>query len=180
EGNLFFALGAADFTNGYLVDSTGKSNYDIRSERGTVLKIKPGSSKREIFCTGTRFPVAMAFNAEGDLFASEQEGATWLPNGNPYDELLHIEAGRHYGFPPRHPTHLPGVIDEPSVFNYKPQHQSTCGLTFNDAIHQGQFFGPELWQGDAFVSGYSRGKLYRTKLVKTAAGYVANNAIIAS
>lgn len=180
EGNLFFALGAADFTNGYLVDSTGKSNYDIRSERGTVLKIKPGSSKREIFCTGTRFPVAMAFNAEGDLFASEQEGATWLPNGNPYDELLHIQEGRHYGFPPRHPQYLPSVIDEPSVFDYKPQHQSTCGLNFNLPVNGGPVFGPSWWEGDAIVSGLSRGKIYRTKLVKTPSGYVARNAIIAS
>jgi len=179
-GNIYFALGAANFTNAYVLDSLGKSHYSLNSQRGTILKIPAGSNRLEIHCTGTRFPVALAFNKEGDLFASEQEGATWLPNGNPYDELLHIEAGRHYGFPPRHPTHLPGVIDEPSVFNYKPQHQSTCGLTFNGAIHQGHFFGPEFWQGDALVSGYSRGKLYRTKLVKTAAGYVANNAIIAS
>src|SRR5690606_9699737 len=157
-----------------------KSNYDIRSERGTVLKIKPGSSKREIFCTGTRFPVAMAFNAEGDLFASEQEGATWLPNGNPYDELLHIQEGRHYGFPPRHPQYLPSVIDEPSVFDYKPQHQSTCGLNFNLPVNGGPVFGPSWWEGDAIVSGLSRGKIYRTKLVKTSSGYVAKNAIIAS
>src|SRR3546814_5479076 len=94
----------------------------------TTLCRPPGSNTREIYCTGTRFPVAMAFNAEGDLFASEQEGATWLANGNPYDELLHIQPGRHYGFPPRHPEYLPDVIDEPSVFDYKPQHQSTCGL----------------------------------------------------
>src|SRR3546814_166665 len=102
DGTIYFALGNADFTNGYLVDSLGNSNYDIHSERGTILKINPGSNTREIYCTGTRFPVAMAFNAEGDLFASEQEGATWLANGNPYDELLHIQPGRHYGFPPRH------------------------------------------------------------------------------
>ena len=180
DGNIFFALGSADFTNGYLIDSLGNSNYDINSERGTVLKITPGSSKREIYCTGTRFPVAMAFNAEGDLFASEQEGATWLANGNPYDELLHIQEGRHYGFPPRHPEYLPSVIDEPSVFDYKPQHQSTCGLNFNLPVNDGPVFGPQWWTGDAFVGGLSRGKIYRTKLVKTASGYVARNDIFAS
>ncbi|HYH57192.1 MAG TPA: PQQ-dependent sugar dehydrogenase, partial [Anseongella sp.] len=180
DGTIYFALGAADFTNGYLVDSLGNSNYDINSQRGTILKIAPGSSKREIYCTGTRFPVAMAFNAEGDLFASEQEGATWLLNGNPYDELLHIQEDRHYGFPPRHPEYLPDVIDEPSVFDYKPQHQSTCGLNFNLPVNSGPVFGPGWWTGDAFVSGLSRGKIYRTKLVKTPSGYVGKNAIIAS
>ena len=88
----------------------------------------PDFKTREVIATGIRFPVGMRFNRRGDLFASDQEGATWLPNGNPLDELLHIQKGRHYGFPPRHPKHLPNVIDEPSVFDYGPQHQSTCGI----------------------------------------------------
>ena len=180
EGNIFFALGSADFTRAYMVDSLGNSRYDLKSQRGTVLKVSPGSNQREIFCTGTRFPVAMAFNKEGDLFATDQEGATWLPNGNPYDELLHIQEDRHYGFPPRHPKHLPNVIDEPSVFDYKPQHQSTCGLNFNLPVNRGPVFGPAWWEGDAIVCGYSRGKIYRTTLVKTLSGYVARNAIIGS
>lgn len=179
-GNIFFALGAADFTRAYMVDSLGNSQYDLNSQRGTVLKVSPGSNKREIFVTGTRFPVAMAFNNEGDLFATDQEGATWLPNGNPYDELLHIQEGRHYGFPPRHPKYLPNVIDEPSVYDYKPQHQSTTGLNFNDPVNNGPVFGPAWWEGDAIVTGYSRGKIYRTQLVKTSSGYVAQNNIIAS
>src|SRR5207244_12989545 len=108
------------------------------------------------------------------------EGATWLPNGNPFDELLHIQPGRHYGFPPRHPTYLPDVIDEPSVFDYRPQHQSTCGLAFNEPVNGGVVFGPASWRGNALVCGESRGKLYRTRLVKTACGYVAENHILAS
>src|SRR5205085_2056664 len=84
-----------------------------------------------------------------------------------FDELLHIRKGRHYGFPPRHPKHLPTVIDEPSVFDYGPQHQSTCGLCFNEPVKPGgPTFGPAAWAGDAFLTGYSRGKLYRTQLVR--------------
>lgn len=179
DGNIYFALGAANYANGYLLDADGKSQFDLKSERGTVLKVAPDFSKREIVCTGVRFPVAMAFNRHGDLFCSEQEGATWLPNGNPFDELLHIQPGRHYGFPPRHPKHLPNVFDEPSVFDYGPQHQSTCGLNFNEPVNGGKIFGPAHWAGGALVTGESRGKLYRTKLVKTAAGYVAQNHLIA-
>ncbi len=180
SGNIFFALGAADFTKAYMVDSLGKPHYDLNSERGTILKVTPGSNQREIFVTGTRFPVAMAFNKEGDLFATDQEGATWLPNGNPYDELIHIQKGRHYGFPPRHTEYLPNVIDEPSVYDYKPQHQSTTGLNFNYPVNNGPVFGPAWWEGDAFVTGYSRGKIYRTTLTKTSSGYVARNSIFAS
>jgi putative heme-binding domain-containing protein len=177
DGSVFFGLGAANFTNAYLIEN-GKARYDLSGERGTVMRITPDFKTREIYSTGIRFPVAMAFNEQEDLFTTDQEGATWLPNGNPLDELLHIKPDRHYGFPPRHPTHLPNVIDEPSVFDYTPQHQSTCGLNFNRSPDGQMSFGPAWWRDDALVCGYSRGKLYRTKLVKTEHGYVAQNALL--
>ncbi|MSU57215.1 MAG: c-type cytochrome [Pedosphaera sp.] len=176
-GEIFFGLGCDAWNQAYRVNKeTGKSDYNLHSERGTILKVSPDWKKREVVCTGIRFSIGMAFNTAGDLFCTDQEGATWLPNGNPFDELLHIQPGRHYGFPPRHPKYLPDVIDEPSTFDFAPQHQSTCGLHFNDGK---KIFGPEWWRGDAFVTGESRGKIWRTKLVKTAAGYVAQNNLIA-
>ncbi|HEX7901002.1 MAG TPA: ThuA domain-containing protein [Planctomycetota bacterium] len=166
DGSVYFGLGCANFTNAYLLKD-GTSDYRLDGERGTVLRVSPDFTSREIVATGIRFPVGLRFNREGDLFATDQEGATWLPNGNPFDELLHVQKGRHYGFPPRHPKHLPNVLDEPSVFDYAPQHQSTCGLAFDES-------------GDAWVAGYSRGKIYRTSLVKTPAGYVARSRLFAS
>jgi len=180
-GNIFFGLGCDNWQAAYRVNTnTGKSEYNIHSERGTILKVSSDWKQREVVATGLRFTVSLAFNAQGDLFCTDQEGATWLPNGNPFDELLHIQPGRHYGFPPRHPRYLPDVIDEPSVFDYAPQHQSTCGLHFNEpAGGSDKIWGPAWWRGDAIVSGESRGKIYRTKLVKTPAGYVAQNQLVA-
>ncbi|WP_414662657.1 DUF7133 domain-containing protein [Horticoccus sp. 23ND18S-11] len=180
-GNIYFGLGVDAWNGAYRVNKdTGVSSYNQFSERGTIIRLSPDWKRRDILSTGLRFPVSLAFNAAGDLFCSDQEGATWLPNGNPFDELLHIVPGRHYGFPPRHPKHLPGVIDEPSVFDYGPQHQSTCGVHFNEPVAGGRaIFGPEWWRGDAFMAGESRGKIWRTKLVKTPAGYVAKNDLIA-
>jgi putative heme-binding domain-containing protein len=209
DGSVYFCLGAASFTEPFQIDkTTGQARYRTTMERGTIQRVSPDFSKRETVCTGIRFAVGLAFNRHGDLFATEQEGATWLPNGNPFDELLHIQPGRHYGFPPRHPRHLPDVIDEPSVFDYTPQHQSTCGLWFNElpgsvealnrspvesdaqrartdrvndsTVQRFNAFGPAWWSGDVFVAGYSRGKLWRTKLVKTAAGYVAQTHLFAT
>lgn len=189
NGRIYFGLGCADYTNGHQVGADGQARYDINSERGTIMRVSPDFQRRKSICTGVRFPGAIRFNAAGDLFCTDQEGATWLPNGNPFDELLHIRRGRHYGFPPRHPRHLPDVFDEPSVFDYRPQHQSTCGLNFNEPVNDGPVFGPASWQSDALVAGYSRGKLYRTRLVKTAhfgeqfknaADYVAQNHLLAS
>jgi putative heme-binding domain-containing protein len=180
DGSVYFGLGVADFTNAYQVDKGGKAHYRLDSERGTILRVAPDFKSREVVCTGIRFPVGLAFNRRADLFCTDQEGATWLPNGNPLDELLHLQKGRHYGFPPRHPKHLPSVIDEPSVFDYGPQHQSTCGLQFNEPIGGGPVFGPAAWRSDALVCGYSRGKLYRTQLVKTEGGYLARTQLLAA
>ncbi len=181
SGNIYFGLGCDAWSSPYRVDEkTGKSAYNLHSDRGTIQKLSPDWKQREAICTGLRFTVSLAFNAAGDLFCTDQEGATWLANGNPFDELLHIQPDRHYGFPPRHPKFLPGVIDEPSVFDYAPQHQSTCGVHFNEPVaSSGNIFGPDWWRGDAIVAGESRGKIWRTKLVKTAAGYVAQNNLIA-
>jgi putative heme-binding domain-containing protein len=179
DGAVFFGLGVRLYNNAYEFDAFGKAQNDLSSERGAILRIAPDFKSREKLCTGVRWPICLRFNEHGDLFCTDQEGATWLPNGNPFDELLHIERGRHYGFPPRHPKHLPGVIDEPSVYDYGPQHQSTCGFRFNEGVNGGPHFGPAWWKGDALVTGESRGKIYRTKLVKTPAGYVAHNQIIA-
>ncbi len=170
DGRVFFNLGTPNFTNAYLLDAaTGKPAFRADGERGSVQEVSADFKTRTTYANGLRFLVGLAFNREGDLFATEQEGATWLANGNPFDELLHIQPRRYYGFPPKHPQHLPEVVDEPSTFDYGPQHQSTVGLAFNTG------FGPAWWRGDALVSAMSRGKIYRTKLVKTDVGYVAKN-----
>ncbi|MHB8520636.1 MAG: DUF7133 domain-containing protein [Limisphaerales bacterium] len=178
EGNIYFGLGCADYTNPYRVWN-GQPHYDIRSERGTIIKLSPDHQHREIFCTGIRFPYSLNFNRYGDLFCTDQEGATWLPGGNPLDELNQIIQGRHYGFPHRHPAYLPNVVDEPPAVAFGPQHQSTCGMVFNEAALHQKSFGPDFWEGDALVAGYSRGKLWRTKLVKTPAGYVGKESLLA-
>ncbi len=178
DNSIYFGLGVWDFSNAFQVDKEGKAGFRLDSERGTIMRLSADLKTREVVCTGIRFPVALDINKQGDLFCTDQEGATWLPNGNPLDELLHIQKDRHYGFPPRHPVHLPNVIDEPSVYDYGPQHQSTCGLWFNRSDRGCKPFGPAHWIDDALVCGESRGKLYRTKIVKTPAGYVAANQII--
>ena len=178
---IYFGLGVQNFTNPFLVDKAGKAEFRMGGERGTILRIAPDLKSREVAATGIRFPVAVRFNAAGDLFCTDQEGATWLANGNPFDELLHVQRGRHYGFPPRHPRHLPEVIDEPSTYDYRPQHQSTCGLNFNEPTIDNTIFGPDAWRSDTIVTGYSRGKLYRTRLVKDATqNYVAQTQLFGS
>ena len=180
DGSIYFGVGVKDYNKAYQLDADGKSQFDLSTERGTIQRIEPDLSARKTVCTGVRFTIGLEFDEHHELFATEQEGATWLPNGNPFDELLHIRSSRHYGFPPRHPQHLPSVFDEPSLFDYRPQHQSTCGLAFNLPFKSDSpIFGPPNWRGDAFVCGESRGKLYRTHLERDSENeYVATNQLI--
>lgn len=172
DGNLYFSLGCMSYNKAWLLDGKGRSKYDIKSERGTILKVSPDRKQREIVATGLRFGIGLDFNIHGDLFATDQEGDTWFPGGNPRDELLQIIPGRHYGFPFRHPAYLPDVVDEPEVVGFSPQHQSTCGFRFNEARAHRKPFGPDHWNGNAIVTGFSRGKLWRVPLAKSRAGYV--------
>lgn len=180
DGSLYFSLGTPNFTNAYLVDEHGKAHYDVAGERGTIQRISPDFASRETVCTGIRFAFGIAFDASGQLFCTDQEGATWLPNGNPYDELHAIQPGRHYGFPPQHHEHLPNVIDEPSLFDFQPQHQSACGLLFNEPAGASErAFGPSWWQGNALVCGESRGRLFRLEVVNAPSSEGAPAAFIA-
>lgn len=212
QGNVYFGLLVADYANAYRLrqrkDLTpaekawlaahGKpaegdpmetvSLYDLASPRGTIQKWDPRTRKLETIATGMRVPYTLAFNQAGDLFNTDQEGETWMPNGNPLDELNHIVAGRNYGFPPPHPQWLPGVVSQAPVVGFGPQHESTCGFVFNEPSPRSRasksrsgiplpaspgqgLFGPREWKGNAIVAGESRGKLWRVPLVRTASGY---------
>jgi putative heme-binding domain-containing protein len=168
EGNLYYGRGAEDYRNPLLVDKDGVPHYDLKAESGTVIRVSPDRKKREIIATGIRFTVALGINREGDLFATDQEGATWVPNGNPLDKIEQIIPGRHYGFPPKslNPAYLKDVVDEPPVVAFGPQHQSGCGMKFNERTDKQPSFGPDFWEGDAIVAGESRGKIWRCPLVR--------------
>ncbi len=203
EGNIYFGLLVADYSNPYRIRKRKElrpdekawltahgqsakgdpeeevSLYDIHSPRGTIQKWSPRTKKLETIATGIRVPYTLAFNRADDLFVTDQEGATWCPNGNPLDELNQIIPGHNYGFPPRHAQWLPKLVSDPPVVAFGPQHQSSCGLVFNEPNAGQGRFGPQWWDRDAFVAGESRGKIWRVRLVKTPSGYVGQAHLIA-
>jgi len=177
-GNLYFGLLVADYSNPYRVKD-GVSHYERNGPRGTIQKLNATTKALETIATGIRVPYALAFNRNGDLFNTDQEGETWCPNGNPLDEFNLIIPGRNYGFPPRDDKYLPDLISEPPIVAFGPQHQSSCGFVFNEPSAKQKLFGPKWWEGDAFVAGESRGKIWRVHLVKTPAGYIGREFLIA-
>ncbi|MEK6234805.1 MAG: hypothetical protein N2C14_08840, partial [Planctomycetales bacterium] len=67
--------------------------------RGRAIRLVPPPSSSdqrfrvEEFCAGLRFPMGLALNRQGELFASDNQG-----NWNPFNELNHLQAGKRYGF----------------------------------------------------------------------------------
>jgi putative heme-binding domain-containing protein len=175
---LYVTMGSSAPANAYWTDKAGVKHYSTEKRRGCLLRIGKDGQVEQL-ATGLRYIMSLQWNRHGDLFGADQEGATWVPNGNPFDELLHLQPGRHYGFPPYHPRWLTNVVDEPSVWDYAPQHQSTCGFRFNGPSPGRGRFGPAFWADNAIVTGEARGKLWRTALAKTAAGYVARTELFA-
>ena len=84
------AAAPTNYTNAYLIDKDGKAHYDVKGEYGTiqqrVARLQDARDRRHRH----PLPGRPALQPAGDLFCTDQEGATWLPNGNPFDELLHI------------------------------------------------------------------------------------------
>jgi hypothetical protein len=60
--------------------------------RGKVLRIKPDGTWTE-HAAGLRYAMGIVANKEGDLFVTDNQGVT-----NPFNELNHIQPGKHYGF----------------------------------------------------------------------------------
>jgi putative heme-binding domain-containing protein len=178
DGVLYTSLGTPNYENSWQLNEKGVPQYSREQFRGSVLRIGADGVPERI-ASGVRFAVSMQFNRHGDLFATDQEGYTWGP-GNPFDKLIQILPGRHYAFPPRHEKFLPDVIDEPGVVDVTPMHQSMCGFFFNEERSGFQRFGPAHWEGDAIVTGMSRGKLWRLPLAKTRDGYAGRAVLIGS
>ena len=160
RGNVYFALRAADEANPYRLKE-GAPHYDLNSPRGTVQKWNKETGKLETVAAGIRTAPSLAFNREGDLFCTDGESATSFAGGSPLDRLNHLSPGRHYGFPPAHDQYLPRLISEPPVLSFGPARQSVRALLFNEKSPGRNSWGPASWDGDALVSGESRGKIWR-------------------
>jgi len=86
-GNLYVGLGS-DY-------SQNKRAADNDRWRGTILKIDPAGHIEPI-AFSMRFPMGLAFDSRGRLFATDNQGVQ-----NTFNELNHIQTGRRYGVPSR-------------------------------------------------------------------------------
>ena len=93
--------GLAVDADGYLYLGMG-STCDACLERdwrsASILRFKPDGSDLSVYASGLRNPYDLAFNATGDLFATDN-GRDDLGETLPLEELNYIQKGRDYGWP---------------------------------------------------------------------------------
>jgi putative membrane-bound dehydrogenase-like protein len=161
DGRLYFGLGAGH-----------NSEPETNPLTATILSVNPDGSDLKVYARGLRNAYSLAFNAAGDMFATDN-GPQGLPI-NPGDELNHIREGQEYGYPhtyelppPDSPVVAPMVIFAP--------HSSPTGITFYD----GSAF-PGEYADNAFVTSWMRGEIYRVRLVRGPDGmYTAHASVFA-
>ena len=111
---------------------------------GTIIRLRPDGSHQEVYATGFKNPLGLAFDRDGNLFATDN--APHNPNGP--DELNYVTQGADYGYPK-----LPGERNQPGTVPVVAQLDvgSTAGLTF----YYGDQFPAEFF-GDAFLAQWGQ------------------------
>jgi glucose/arabinose dehydrogenase len=69
------------------------------NRRASVLKINPATARTEVYATGLRNSVGLAFSADGQSLWASDNGRDSLGDDLPPDEINEIVAGGNYGWP---------------------------------------------------------------------------------
>ena len=162
DGRIYFGLGASSNTS-----------VETQPLNAAILSVNPDGSDLKIFASGVRNAYDLAFNANGDLFATDN-GPAGLPI-TPGDELNYIQAGHNYGFPQYYEQPPADSSSDGPVVIFRP-HSSADGMCF----YNGDAF-PEEYRDNAFVAMWMHGEIYRVELKKMPDGkYLSRTSIFAS
>lgn len=140
------ALGA----DGYIYMGLG-STCDVCVEysplSASILRFKPDGSDFSVYAHGFRNPYDVAFNAAGDLFATDN-GRDSLGDDIPLEELNFVQPGLDYGWPNCWDGNsAPECANQTLAAATFTAHSSVDGLTF----YNGTNFPPE-YHDNAFVA----------------------------
>jgi glucose/arabinose dehydrogenase len=150
--------------DGLLYVSTGDAgdsgnSQDRNSLGGKILRIEPDGSVpadnpfpgNPVYSYGHRNVEGLAWDSEGQLYASEFGASTW-------DEVNRIEAGENYGWPAVEGRggEDQGYVDPITVWPTSEASPSGAEIMVEGAITQ--------WEGDLFVAALRGERLWRLKL----------------
>lgn len=124
--------------------------------RGKLIRTLPDAGF-EMVTSGLRFPMGLAANDSGDLFATDNQGVT-----NPFNELNHLRPGRHYGFfNALEKKTANQQVESPAIDIPHPWTGSVNGIAF---VPRDGSFGP--YGGQLIGAEYTTRRLIRMSLQK--------------
>jgi glucose/arabinose dehydrogenase len=150
--------------DGMLYVSTGDAgesgnSQDRNSLGGKILRVEPDGSVppdnpfpgNPVYSYGHRNVEGLAWDSEGQLYASEFGASTW-------DEVNRIEAGENYGWPAVEGRggEEQGYVDPITVWPTSEASPSGAEILVEGAIPQ--------WEGDLFVAALRGERLWRLEL----------------
>jgi glucose/arabinose dehydrogenase len=145
-----------------------------RGLQGSILRMNPDGSNREVVATGIRNSVGFDWHPDTGSFFFTDNGADGMGNDKPPDELNEVrQVGAWYGFPyfggtdrlPGFETKAPPRKQTSSAFDLPP-HSAPLGIHF----YRGNMF-PDEYRGSAFIAEHNDWKRnapghYRVILVR--------------
>lgn len=146
QGRMFVSVG-----------STCNVCVEKDPRRAAILAADPDGSRMEIFASGLRNAVGMAFHPQTGALWVSHNGRDFLGDDLPPETFFTVERGKHYGWPyaffvdgrvVRDPDfgHLAGRPTDRPVFEYQ-AHTAPLGVCF----YTGKAF-PERYHGGFFVA----------------------------
>jgi glucose/arabinose dehydrogenase len=163
--NTFHDGGRIKFgPDGMLYVSTGDAGHSEDSQNrdslgGKILRLEPDGSippdnpfpGNPVYSYGHRNVEGLAWDSEGQLYASEFGASTW-------DEVNRIEAGQNYGWPAVEGRggEDQGYVDPITVWPTSEASPSGAEIMVEGAVPQ--------WEGDLFVAALRGERLWRLEL----------------
>ncbi len=137
-----------DWTTGLVRDSRGDIYFGLGSDysqrkrpkdrslwRGTVLRLSK-EGKTEPVSWSFRYPVGLAIDDQDRVFVTDNQGVQ-----NTFNEVNHVQMGRHYGVPSRHEPDPDQPNTEPAIRVPHPWVRSMNAMVFLPADHASPFAG---------------------------------------
>ncbi len=121
-----------------VLGAVGKDGSKIEM-RGGIYRMRPNGTALEIYCTGTRNHLDIAFTADDEMFTEDNtdDGGGW------WTRVTHMVDGGFYGYP----------------YDFKPQRPYTLWMITDFGSHSGAPTGATIYNEDALPEEY-RGNLF--------------------
>lgn len=140
--------------------------------RASVLRVDPETGETEIFATGLRNTVGLAFTADGKSLWGSDNGRDMLGDEIPPEEINNIVSGGDYGWPYCYGQQIP----DPDLGNKDrckqtvtpavemPAHSAPLGIAFGDKLNAPEEYRNSLYV--AFHGSWNRSSPTGYKLIR--------------